>query len=72
MGIAFFITQSGIFSGLDLAFFSLTRLRLEIEAEASPKSGAGKVLEMHRDSNFLMIKDFVIFFPKTNIFVHKI
>ena len=54
IGIAFCITQSAIFSGLNLAFFSLTRLRLEIEAEASPKSGARKVLQMREDSNFLL------------------
>ncbi|MDA3822356.1 MAG: DUF21 domain-containing protein [Bacteroidales bacterium] len=54
IGIAFCISQSAIFSGLNLAFFSLTRLRLEIEAEASPKSGALKVIKMRQDSNFLL------------------
>ena len=54
IGIAVCITQSAMFSGLNLAFFSLTRLRLEIEAEASPKSGARKVLRMREDSNFLL------------------
>ena len=54
LGIAFCITQSAMFSGLNLAFFSLTRLRLEIEAEASPLTGAKKVLEMRHDSNFLL------------------
>lgn len=54
LGIFFCITQSAIFSGLNLAFFSLTRLRLEIEAEASPKTGAAKVLSMRKDSNFLL------------------
>jgi CBS domain containing-hemolysin-like protein len=53
-GIVFCLTQSAMFSGLNLAFFSLTRLRLEIEAEASPKSGARKVLKMRQDSNFLL------------------
>lgn len=53
-GIAICITQSAMFSGLNLAFFSLTRLRLEIEAEASPKSGAKNVLKMRQDSNFLL------------------
>jgi CBS domain containing-hemolysin-like protein len=33
LGIAFCLSQSAMFSGLNLAFFSLTRLRLEIEAE---------------------------------------
>jgi CBS domain containing-hemolysin-like protein len=47
-GIFICLTQSAMFSGLNLAFFSLTRLRLEIEAETSPKSGARKVLEMRK------------------------
>jgi metal transporter CNNM len=54
IGIAFCITQSAMFSGLNLAFFSLTRLRLEIEAEASANSSAKKVLKMRQDSNFLL------------------
>jgi hypothetical protein len=54
LGIIVCLTQSAIFSGLNLAFFSLTRLRLEIEAEASPKSGAKKILSMRQDSNFLL------------------
>jgi len=54
LGIAFCISQSAIFSGLNLAFFSLTRLRLEIEAETSAKNGARKVLKMREDSNFLL------------------
>ena len=54
LGIAFCVSQSAIFSGLNLAFFSLTRLRLEIEAETSTKSGAKKVLNMRKDSNFLL------------------
>jgi len=41
-----------MFSGLNLAFFSLSRLRLEIEAEHS--SSAESVLAMRRDSNFLL------------------
>ena len=43
-----------MFSGLNLAFFSITRLRLEIEAEASNSRGAKKVLKMREDSNFLL------------------
>jgi metal transporter CNNM len=54
IGIVVCLTQSAMFSGLNLAFFSLTRLRLEIEAEASPKSGARNVLRMRGDSNFLL------------------
>ena len=54
IGIAFCVSQSAMFSGLNLAFFSLTRLRLEIEADASPTKGAKKVLAMRKDSNFLL------------------
>ena len=54
VGIAFCLSQSAIFSGLNLAFFSLTRLRLEIEAESSASKGAKKVLAMRKDSNFLL------------------
>ncbi len=54
IGIGFCLTQSAMFSGLNLAFFSLTRLRLEIEAETSPLTGAKRVLAMREDSNFLL------------------
>ncbi|AGH47531.1 hypothetical protein C427_5434 [Paraglaciecola psychrophila 170] len=37
IGIAFCITQSAIFSGLNLAFFSLSRLQLEVEAKQNNK-----------------------------------
>jgi CBS domain containing-hemolysin-like protein len=33
LAIAFCITQSAIFSGLNLAFFSLSRLQLEVESK---------------------------------------
>ena len=54
IGIFFCLTQSAMFSGLNLAFFSFTRLRLEIEAESSHAKGAMKVLNMRTDSNFLL------------------
>lgn len=54
IGIGFCLTQSAMFSGLNLAFFSLTRLRLEIEAETAPSDGARRVLAMREDSNFLL------------------
>lgn len=54
IGIFFCITQSAMFSGLNLAFFSFTRLRLEIEVETASSKAAGKVLEMRKDSNFLL------------------
>jgi len=52
LGIAFCVTQSAMFSGLNLAFFGLSRLQLEVEADANPK--AKRVLKMREDSNFLL------------------
>ena len=51
--ILFCISQSAIFSGLNLAFFSLSRLRLETEAGHGSVS-AERVLDLRRDSNFLL------------------
>ncbi|GAA0813822.1 DUF21 domain-containing protein [Colwellia sp. D2M02] len=51
--IAFCITQSAIFSGLNLAFFSISRLHLEVEAKKGNKA-AIKVLQLRDDSNFLL------------------
>ena len=53
VGILFCITQSAIFSGLNLACFSISRLRLEIEA-ANGNVAAEKVLDLRRDSNLLL------------------
>jgi len=52
-GIAFCITQSAIFSGLNLAFFSISRLHLEVEAKKGNKA-AQTVLKLRDDSNFLL------------------
>lgn len=52
-GIAFCLSQSAMFSGLNLAFFSVTRLRLEIEASGGNQA-ASRVLRMRADSNFLL------------------
>ncbi len=52
VGIAFCISQSAMFSGLNLAFFGVSRLRLEVEARTDEK--AARVLRMRRDSNFLL------------------
>ncbi len=41
-----------MFSGLNLAFFGLSRLQLEVEAETNLK--AQRVLAMRQDSNFLL------------------
>ncbi|MGB5486652.1 MAG: DUF21 domain-containing protein [Lysobacterales bacterium] len=47
------LAHSAMFSGLNLAFFSLSRLRLEAEAGAG-NTAAQSVLAMRRDSNFLL------------------
>ncbi len=47
------ISQSAIFSGMNLALFSLSRLRLEIEHSAGNVT-AEKVLQLREDSNFLL------------------
>ena len=53
IAIAFCISQSAIFSGLNLAFFSLSRLQLEVEAKKGNKA-AITVLSLRNDSNFLL------------------
>ena len=54
LGIAFCIVHSGMFSGLNLAFFSLGRLDLEVEASKG-NAAARKVLKLRQDSNFLLV-----------------
>ncbi len=53
LGILFCITQSAMFSGLNLAFFSLNRLQLEVESSDGDKA-ASRILAMRKDSNFLL------------------
>lgn len=53
LGIAFCLSQSAMFSGMNLALFSVSRLRLEVEV-ASGNEAAKKLLELRRDSNFLL------------------
>ena len=53
LGIVFCLTQSAMFSGLNLAFFSLSRLQLEVEVSQG-NAVAGKVLAVRQDSNFLL------------------
>ena len=53
LGILFCITQSAMFSGLNLAFFSLSRLQLEVEVNHGQQAAA-KVLSLRNDSNFLL------------------
>ncbi|MFQ5918171.1 MAG: DUF21 domain-containing protein [Candidatus Binatia bacterium] len=53
IGIGFCITQSAIFSGLNLAFFSISRLHLEVEASRG-NTAAARVLALRKDSNFVL------------------
>jgi CBS domain containing-hemolysin-like protein len=53
IGILFCISQSAIFSGMNLALFSISRLRLEVEADLGNRD-AVKILNMRKDSNFLL------------------
>ena len=52
LGIFLCVTQSAMFSGGNLAFYRLSRLRLEVEAKRDPR--ARRVLNLRRDSNFLL------------------
>lgn len=53
IGIVFCLSQSAIFSGLNLAYFSLSRLRLELEA-GSGNQKARQVLVLRENPNFLL------------------
>ena len=53
IGIFFCISQSAMFSGMNLALFSISRLRLEVEADLGNRD-AVKILNMRKDSNFLL------------------
>ena len=52
-GIGFCLSQSAVFSGLNLALFSVSRLRLEVEVAAGNKA-AKKVLTLREDANGLL------------------
>ena len=53
IGITFCITQSAMFSGLNLAFFSVSKLRLEVEVSAGNRR-AKLISKIRKDSNFLL------------------
>jgi len=53
IGIAFCIVQTGVFSGLNLAVFSVSRLRLEIEV-ANGNRDAAKLLAIRKDPNLTL------------------
>lgn len=52
-GIALCLSQSAMFSGLNLGFFSVGRLRLEAAAESGDRA-AQRVLNLRKDANFLL------------------
>jgi metal transporter CNNM len=52
-GIVFCVSQSAMFSGLNLAFFSISKLQLEIELKNN-NPHALKVARLRQDSNFLL------------------
>lgn len=53
IGIALCISQSAVFSGLNLALFTVSRLRLEVEASKNNR-GAIRVLSLRKDYNFAL------------------
>lgn len=53
IGILFCISQSAMFSGLNLALLSISRLRLEVEV-AGGNPDAIKILSLRKDSHFLL------------------
>jgi len=54
VGIALCLSQSAMLSGLNLAFFSVSKLYLELEAEKNNRH-ALRVLALRDDSNFLLV-----------------
>lgn len=53
LGIAFCVSQSAMFSGLNLAVFSLDRLNLEVEVERGSKA-AQRILKLCEILNFVL------------------
>lgn len=53
LGIVLCVFQSALFSGSNIAFFSISRLQLEIEVKHGSES-AEKVLLLREDANFLL------------------
>jgi hypothetical protein len=53
IGIAICITQSAFFSGLNLAIFSISKLRLEVQASAGNRDAIG-LLALRKDSNLTL------------------
>ncbi len=53
VGIGICISQSGVFSGMNLAVFSISRMRLEVEVRSGNKQ-AEKVLALRQNANLLL------------------
>jgi hypothetical protein len=53
LGILLCLSQSAMFSGMNLAAFSISRLRLEVQVAAGNRN-AQKVLALRQDANFLL------------------
>ena len=53
IGIATCITQSAFFSGLNLAIFSISKLRLKVQASVGNRDAIG-LLALRRDSNLTL------------------
>jgi metal transporter CNNM len=53
IGIALCLSQSAMFSGLNLAIFSISRLRLEVKAAGGSRQAA-RVLTLRRNFNFTL------------------
>jgi len=53
IGIVICLLHSAIFSGLNLGFFGLSRLRLEVQAEANNKD-AQRILGLRKDAHYLL------------------
>ena len=53
VGIGACLLHSATFSGLNLALFGLSRLRLEVEAEGGSRA-AKKLIALRKDANFLL------------------
>lgn len=53
LGIIFCLSQSAMFSGLNLALFSISRLKLEVESKQGNQY-AIKILDLRKDSNYLL------------------
>ena len=53
LGIVFCISQSAMFSGLNLALLGISRMRLEVESSAGNRY-ADKIMYLRKDSNFLL------------------